>query len=146
MAAARDKSSPPDMTPVLDLVMQLLMYLIVCAHFLGQEVSDELVSLPDSSTAVPLDKKEGDILFVNVTVNKDRPIVIFGKDPLNLGEFEFEMDKLMGMAPKDGEGKILTTVIIRADTRSQYGNVWRVLNICKKKNFRHFTMRLNLKN
>src|SRR5262245_42521187 len=126
----------PDMTPMLDLVMQLLMYFILCANFLGQEVNAELVKLPDSAAAVPLDKREGDILFINITAKGE--MVMFGKPPLDLANFEYELSKAASAAPKDAAGKILTTVILRADAGTDYGVIFQVLTLCKKQNFRFF--------
>jgi biopolymer transport protein ExbD len=146
MAASADDSGHPDMTPMLDLVMQLLMYFILCANFLGQEVSEELVKLPESAAAVPLSKRDEDILFVNVTANKDNPIVLFGKPAMKLDGFEYEIANKIGpTAPKDGTGRILTTVILRIDGGADYGDVYNVLNICKKNKFQRFNTRLTIK-
>ena len=43
----------PDLTPMLDVVMQLLMYFILCVNFVNEEVSSD-ISLPDGQTARPL--------------------------------------------------------------------------------------------
>ena len=67
-AGAGDIRAEPDLTPMLDLVMQLLMYFIMCVNFIGEEVNEN-VQLPPAQAARPIDKSEGDVLFVNV--NKD---------------------------------------------------------------------------
>src|SRR5262245_2336718 len=132
--AGDDHGGHPDMTPMLDLVMQLLMYFILCANFLGQEVNAELVKLPDSAAAVPLDKREGDILFINITGKNE--MVMFGKPPLDMANFEYELSKAAAAAPKDPENRILTTVILRADAGTDYGVIFQVLTLCKKMKFR----------
>jgi len=135
------------MTPMLDLVMQLLMYFILCANFLGQEVSDELVKLPNSAAAIPQDKKGGDYLVVLVTANKQRPIIlppdVRADDKLDLDAFEVKLADKAKYAPKDPQTKhILTTVVLRIDKDADYGLVYDVMNICKRKDFRNFNTRL----
>ncbi|MEY4790227.1 MAG: hypothetical protein RLZ61_2445, partial [Planctomycetota bacterium] len=60
----------PNLTPLLDVVLQLLMFFMMCVNFVTNQVSEEIV-LPESMSAVPMDKNEVDVLFVNV-----RPFIL----------------------------------------------------------------------
>src|SRR5581483_8904101 len=71
----------PDLTPMLDLVMQLLMYFIMCVNFITEEVPQD-IQLPNSQEARPIDKSEGDILFM--IVNKEGKVLVIGKETMDL--------------------------------------------------------------
>jgi biopolymer transport protein ExbD len=132
----------PDLTPMLDLVMQLLMYFIMCANFLGQEVVSD-VKLPDSQAARPLDKTESEILFVNV--NHDGKVIVLGHDPMdNDATLKWLNDRVMD-APKDDRGKPRSTIVIRADAGASYESVYWLLSKCKEKGFSRYKVRAIMK-
>src|SRR5579884_1163651 len=55
----------PNLTPLLDIVLQLLMFFMMCVNFVNEQVTGEVV-LPESQSAIPLSKAETEVLFVNV--------------------------------------------------------------------------------
>src|SRR3954462_9717577 len=63
--AAEASSAEPNLTPLLDLVLQLLMFFMMCVNFVNEQVSED-VKLPVSQSARPMDKTESDVLFLNL--------------------------------------------------------------------------------
>jgi len=57
-------SVEPDLTPLLDLVMQLLMFFIINVNFLSAEVNPT-IELPKSQSARPMDKPAGGDIYLN---------------------------------------------------------------------------------
>src|SRR5947209_19097482 len=55
----------PNLTPLLDVVLQLLMFFMMCVNFVTEQVSGD-IKLPVSQSARPMDKTETDVLFINV--------------------------------------------------------------------------------
>jgi biopolymer transport protein ExbD len=134
-------SGHPDLTPMLDLVMQLLMYFIMCANFLGVQVNRE-ISLPDSQSARPLDRREGDVLFVNV--NAQGQILVLGQEPMGISDYDYWLSKRATEAPKDKDGKITTVIVLRGDKAADYSIIYQTLQTSRKRGFRYFNTRLNI--
>jgi biopolymer transport protein ExbD len=134
-------SAHPDLTPMLDLVMQLLMYFIMCANFLGVQVNRE-ISLPDSQSARPLDRREGDVLFVNV--NAQGQILVLGQEPMGISDYDYWLSKRATEAPKDKDGKITTVIVLRGDKAADYSIIYQTLQTSRKRGFRYFNTRLNI--
>src|SRR5262245_45381774 len=54
----------PNLTPLLDIVLQLLMFFIMCVNFVNQQVNEE-IRLPRSASVKPMDKADADVLYIN---------------------------------------------------------------------------------
>jgi biopolymer transport protein ExbD len=63
--AASDDTVEPNLTPLLDLVLQLLMFFLITVNF-TQGVTNTGESLPHSETAAPLDADGGDPIVLSV--------------------------------------------------------------------------------
>lgn len=133
-------SEEPDLTAMLDVVMQLLMYFILCVHFDKEEVSEDIM-LPNSQQAKAAVKGEGDLLFMNV--NKDGKVEVLGeKDPMDVSQTEYWLDKrAMDARDASKSDKINTAIVLRADRGASYGQVFEIMQSCKKKGFTKFKVR-----
>jgi biopolymer transport protein ExbD len=131
----------PDLTPMLDVVMQLLMYFIMCVNFVAEETRSE-IQLPMSQGAIPIDKSEGDILHMNV--NAEGQVLVLSQPPMSLADAEFWLDNRAKDAPRDKDNKIKTAIIIRADGATDYATVYQVMQICRKKGFLRFKVRAKM--
>jgi biopolymer transport protein ExbD len=132
----------PDLTAMLDVVMQLLMYFIMCVRFGAEEVPTGTIALPNSQAAKPIVKSEGEMLFVNVM--PDGKVVVLNRDPMNMTETELWLgNRAMDAKSKAKDGKIQTSIVLRADKGTSYADVYRVLEKCKKQGFTKFKVRAN---
>src|ERR1700740_3348899 len=64
----------PDLTPLLDLVMQLLMFFIVNVNFVKEQVSQD-VKLPTSTSARPISKGDTGAIFINQKSGRNKEFV-----------------------------------------------------------------------
>jgi biopolymer transport protein ExbD len=153
--AAEGSSAEPNLTPLLDVVLQLLMFFMMCVNFVTEQVSED-VKLPESASAAPMDKADTDVLFVNIkpfytSAFRDRVkspqllaqlqekfregdpcVLVVGKDPMKLTEFKLWLRFQYEDAQKASkDGQVRTHIIIRADQSTDYTHVFQVLNMCK---------------
>jgi biopolymer transport protein ExbD len=60
----------PDLTPLLDVVMQLIMFFMMCINFVNEQVNANVL-LPTSTSAQELPPKtEADILVINIEIER----------------------------------------------------------------------------
>src|SRR5215471_16413440 len=72
----------PNLTPLLDVVLQLLMFFMMCVNFVTEQVNED-IKLPYAQSARPMDKGEQDVLFLNLD-DQGRLIVLGKEEPLSL--------------------------------------------------------------
>jgi len=53
------------LTPLLDVVLQLLMFFMMCVNFVNEQINSD-IHLPESQSAKPMDKAETEVLFLNI--------------------------------------------------------------------------------
>src|SRR6185437_7680828 len=58
-------ATEPNLTPLLDVVLQLLMFFMMCVNFVNEQVNED-IKLPRSQAVKPMDKSDPDVLFVNL--------------------------------------------------------------------------------
>src|SRR5262245_11875450 len=67
-----DRAMEPNLTPLLDLILQILMFFMVTVN-LNKEQKNADVALPFSQSALPLDAQtEEEPLFVNLLIREDK--------------------------------------------------------------------------
>jgi biopolymer transport protein ExbD len=161
-------SAEPNLTPLLDVVLQLLMFFMMCVNFVREQVSEEVL-LPDSVSAMPMDKTENDFLFLNLMPFRAgdfrerglRPEALaelqrkFNEgDPcvkvLVAGQDEYkslrELRALLKQTYEDDErntrdGKVRRAIIIRAHKDTDYEFVYDLLSTCKSVGFTNLKLR-----
>lgn len=139
-----DVSAEPNLTPLLDLVLQLVMFFMLVANFIMDELSDK-IHLPIASQAKPLTAKDTNILYLNVS--RDGKILLPVGDPLTTPEqIKFYMDQaaknhVLGPARAREE----VTVIIRADKEARFLNIHKTIVAVKQAGFRKFQLRAEIK-
>src|SRR6516162_9111815 len=60
-----DDKCDPNLTPLLDVVLQLLMFFMMCVNFVTEQVNED-VKLPRSQSAKPMMKDGTDTLLLNI--------------------------------------------------------------------------------
>ena len=153
----------PNLTPLLDVVLQLLMFFMMCVNFVTNQVSEDIV-LPESMSAVPMDKSETDVLFVNIRpfILKDFEskgqaaldrlttkfkegdpfIIILGEEPMRFGEFKFWLkSQYQTIKRTSKDGKVKTSIVMRAHRLTDYDQVYRLMQTCKIEGFRQIKLR-----
>jgi biopolymer transport protein ExbD len=143
-AGGGDENIEPDLTAMLDVVMQLLMYFIMCANFIAQENNEDIL-LPLATAARPLSKDDDDVLFLNV--DKDGKVLILGENPKDLDATRLWLDnRALDAKQKSGGETINTSVVVRAHQDVSYETVYRLMEIAKLKGFKRFKLRAIIDN
>ena len=132
------KASEPDMTPMIDIVFQLLAFFMVVVNFAEADQNDA-VKLPSSELAKPPEGPLESPLFVHLM--KDGTVIFTGRK-LTPGGFEDELRHQKEIIKANPEKSVAkSTIIIRADKNAKTGNVQGVIMICQKVGFEKFALR-----
>src|SRR4051794_7182705 len=138
-------SSDPNLTPLLDMVLQLVMFFMLVANFVMDELSDK-IHLPVASQAKPLTAKDTNFMYLNV--DKTGRGLVPLRDPVLTPE---EITFYMRQAAKNhvfGEAKAKeeVTVIIRADKESRVQHILKTMRAIKEAGFRKVQFRAQIEN
>jgi biopolymer transport protein ExbD len=142
--AAPGSKADPNLTPLLDVVLQLLMFFLMCVNFVTRQVN-ESIQLPVMQSARPMDKRETDVLYLNL--NAAGEVEVLGQNPLkDEGDIRFYLrrqhDDAQRVARASGRSdEVRTTIVIRADKAADYKDVYQLLDSCKRVGYRKFQVR-----
>jgi biopolymer transport protein ExbD len=118
-----------DLTPMIDVVFQLLLFFLVASRFADEE-RDLKVVLPQASEARPLIAKPEEFI-----VNVDRQGKIFVNHKVRTLQ---QLDRQLAQLAVSNPGR--QTVVIRADERSDLKYAVSVMNACNKANIRDYRL------
>jgi biopolymer transport protein ExbD len=131
----------PNLVPLLDLVLQMLMFFIITVNFVSNQVNEN-IKLPVAQTAQPMKKDITDVLYLNVNakgqlevIGKDQPLTDMGQIKAYL-RTEYRNREVIA-----GPGKVNTSVIIRADRNAEYKLVYQIMRQCKEQGFHKMQLR-----
>jgi biopolymer transport protein ExbD len=165
-------NAEPNLTPLLDVVLQLLMFFMMCVNFVSEQVNED-IKLPKSLAVKPMDKAEADYLFINVKPfamqdfqdrlpadvlarvqgnfrEGDECILVPGKEPMRRNELRIwlkqQFEDARQIAEQRGAKGVHTAIVIRAHKESDYGQVFEILQMCKNVGYRRLMLRALTKN
>jgi biopolymer transport protein ExbD len=141
---SHDVKADPNLTPMLDMVFQLITFFVMMITFKSAEIDFNL-SLPVVGSARPV-KTEGrtGVLVLNIdsagNLRTTQPI----RDLDSFVRVQSQATLLanrMTQADLEGGGELPTTVVIRADRATPFGKLNRVIKACQQNGFRKFAMK-----
>ena len=158
-----DSTCEPNLTPLLDLVLQLLMFFIVCVNFVAEQVTGD-IRLPYSDSAQPIEKADLQALFLNQKSlrskefrdrltpeqlerfrNADSVVLVPGKDPMSLLEARAWLKKNYEDAQKKaqllGEKEVRTVIHFRPDGDLELKELFMLMNHCKAAGYKKLKVR-----
>ena len=121
-----------DLTPMIDMVFNLLIFFMVVSQFASAE-RDLKVVLPEGSEAMPLTVKPKEI-FVNV--DKDGRYFIRGREIT-------EAELLQTLVQAAINNPASQSVIIRADKRAAWDYVATAMRLCNQAGIRDYSAALS---
>ena len=144
-----EAEADPNLVPLLDLVLQLIMFFIMVVNFVTEQVNKG-INLPSAQTARPMDNKKGvGALFLNIdhkghltVLDREKPLVTIPEIRLYLQTVYNDAKRL---AESLGEKEVGVVVVIRADAGSDYFNVYYMMRMCKEVGFRRLQLRAEVK-
>jgi biopolymer transport protein ExbD len=136
-----------NLTPLLDLVLQLIMFFMITVNFVRVDQFDDSIKLPVASQAIPLDNSAEDWVFLNMNGNGQlvgalSTFVLDTREKLkvHLMREKESLERAAKARGKTGEIKII--VILRADKNCKYTDVWSCLHSCQRAGFKHWQLRV----
>ena len=136
----------PNLTPLLDMVLQLIMFFMICVSFVGRE-SDFDLRLPVMQHACPPAPSTAR-LVLNVDRAGKLHVCDRGGPDIPAGQHGLESDSnilslLKGWANTGTHENQRQTplVVIRADARADYQVVHHLMTLCKKVGLTRFQLR-----
>jgi biopolymer transport protein ExbD len=140
------EGTDPNLTPLLDLVLQLIMFFMITVNFVRVDQFDDSIKLPVATSAVAIDSSAEDWVFLNLGADGQLKGVLSNQmldTPQKIKVFLMtEKANLERSAKARGKtGDIKIVVILRADKNCKYGDVWKVLDSCQQAGFRYWQLR-----
>jgi len=142
----------PDMTPMIDIVFQLLTFFMIAINFENTK-ADERVKLPTDMLAKPPETKLDNELVLNVGFNR-RPdgshngnaVIFYNGDPVPLEGILTPLQQeatVFKAKSADQSDKALddVAVIIRADGEVPTGMVQELIEKCQEAKFTKFSLK-----
>jgi biopolymer transport protein ExbD len=146
-ASAGSEGADPNLTPLLDLVLQLIMFFMITVNFVRVDQFDDSIRLPVASSAVPLDRTAEDWIFLNLDTNGKLVGTLSSftldtpeKIKLHLTREKETIERNARAQGKTGDIKIV--IVLRADKDCRYNDVWRVLDSCQRAGFKYWQWRV----
>jgi biopolymer transport protein ExbD len=136
-----------NLTPLLDLVLQLIMFFMVTVNFVHADQFDESVHLPVAESAVPLEATAEKWVFLNLD-GKGKLVGTLTNFSLDTPEkikayLVREKEGLERAARAAGhKGELKVVVVLRADANCRYREIWQVVDSCQRAGFRRWQLRV----
>ena len=130
-----------DMTPMIDIVFQLIAFFMVLINFSEAE-QDQRIRLPTSELAVPPDAPFEEPRTLQLMA--DGTVLYGGEAVATRGDLSPLRRLLLRDAQllqRTGKGPSIVTMIIRADADSRAGQVRSIIRACQDYGFERFTLR-----
>ncbi len=153
-----DNTAEPDLTPLLDLVLQLLMFFIINVNFVSEQVNPD-IKLPRSESARPMDKPTGDDIVLNQKTktaaflnrlspqdqdrlrSADSVIMVFGRPPMSLLETRAWLRDQYERAERAAQGgEVKITIHFRPDGDLEVAELMKLMQACKTAGFKNLKM------
>jgi biopolymer transport protein ExbD len=137
----------PNLVPLLDLVLQLVMFFMMCAQFAVMEQTDQMIKLPQAAQAKPIpDEGLGpNVVFLGITDTGD--VKVAGRPPMKTEEEIVVFlkrdvyESALRAARQRGEKDVSTLIVIRADQNADFAQIYRVMRRCQEAGLRKLQLR-----
>lgn len=146
MSASLDHgaNAEPDLVPMLDMVFQLITFFMLVINFKSATM-DLNLKLPVVGSARPVDAGQVDLLVLNV--NADGELRVYGELKKDLGPYiAGEAQASLMVAQRDNPNlkfgdDLPSTVVVRADKRTSFSKLNKVIKACQDNGFRQFALK-----
>ncbi|MEN6458313.1 MAG: biopolymer transporter ExbD [Thermoguttaceae bacterium] len=141
---SNDVKAEPNLTPMLDMVFQLITFFVLVINFRSAEI-DFTLNLPVVGSARPVETggRTG-LLVLNIDAAGNLRTTRTIADIDNFLKIQSQAAMLANrLTPDDIERgtELPTTVVIRADRETPFGKINRVIRACQDNGFRSFALK-----
>ncbi len=134
----------PNLTPILDMVVQLITFFMLVINFKSAAL-DLNLKLPVVGSARPVDSKGQEALLI-LNIDNQGNLTLYGRQvPIkeyiaSEAKMSFSEAKLTNPDIKFGDD-LPTTVVIRADRTTPFKMLYNVIRECQANGFRKFALK-----
>lgn len=144
MSSISDEKIEPNLTPILDMVFQLITFFMLVINFKGAE-ADLTLQLPVLGSARPIDTKGQESLLV-LNIDGEGRLKVYGHiqdvESFIASEARLEIDRIQVKNKNFKQGDELpTTVVIRADKSTPFKMLHDIIETCQKHGYRKFALK-----
>jgi biopolymer transport protein ExbD len=145
-ASVGNEQADPNLVPLLDLVLQLIMFFMITVNFVRADQFDDSIHLPVATSAVQIDKSAEDWVFLNLNkkgelVGTLSTFILDTPQKLKVHLMQEKASLERAAKAKGKQGDIKIVIILRADKECKYSDVWKVLDSCQQAGFKHWQLR-----
>ena len=149
-ASVSAKSAEPNLTPLLDVVFQLITFFMLVINF-SNENNDRSIKLPVAGTAAPVDVTDKKVNEDRLVLNVDKQgHLLFNGESLTtnkaIDEIKHQADlvrlnlKAAGRPVKRGDA-LPTTIVLRSDKDTTCGSLMPLITACQANGFLKFSLK-----
>ena len=115
-----NRSGVPDLTPLIDVVFQLLIFFLLTSKYVEQA--------PNPSSSIPVNLPESS-LTASSSLPQEMIISIDEEEKIYVGDEEMSLDQLKQRLSQLAQKKPNTLVLIRGDQKVSYGQIGQIMSI-----------------
>jgi len=138
-------SAEPNMTPILDMVFQLITFFMLVVNFKAAAMDLDL-KLPVVGSAKPVDTQgQEDLLVLNI--NSQGQLRVYGQTMPDVAEYikseaqaSLQLARQTNAKLKPGD-ELPSTVVIRADKSTPFTMLNGIITACQTNGFRKFALK-----
>ena len=137
-------SAEPNLTPILDMVFQLITFFMLVINFKSAAM-DLSLKLPVIGSARPVDMQgQEDLLILNIDAAGKLKVFDAEQDIERYITTEAEVSRLAVRsrhAEEPADESLRTIVVVRADRAIPFRLLNRVIKVCQEHGFRRFSLK-----
>jgi biopolymer transport protein ExbD len=134
-------SAEADLTPMIDMVFQLVAFFMVLLNFSQSEQNDKVI-LPESELAKPVDAPIEYPIILHLT---NEGTVVVGGDEISIEALRTRLAPEVDLLKLDGKSAQDANIIIRGHENVAGGRVQDLINKCQEVGFEKFALRVKEK-
>lgn len=127
-----------DMTPMIDMVFQLIAFFMVLINF-GQTEANDRVVLPNSQLVKPPETKLEFPIILHVAQDGE---VVLGGDTYTAETLRLGLNRELSVIVAEGKSPSDANVIIRAHKDAAAGDVQEVIRVAQEQKLEKFALRV----
>ena len=142
MSAQSLEGAEPNLTPMLDMVFQLVTFFMLVINFKGATL-DQTLKLPVLGSARPIDFDPNNEP-ITLNVDTEGMVRVYGKPTPAEDYISKEVQMMKKLAAASGrevdDKKIDRPVVLRADKDVPFQKLNHVIKVCQEKGFHNFQL------
>jgi len=142
MSHGSPETAEPNLTALLDLVMELLMFFLIVANFVVEQNNQD-IKLPEATTAVPIEKDQKHTLSINIDLDGSVILSADSKLDSELRIKQYMADQYQFFSRNPDVKAADVAVVVRGDNRADTQYIYRVMKAAKEAGFSNINLRAN---